>query len=151
MTRRTAFEEVVAVGCMATLVVITLLNVLTRYFTDQSFAWTEEISIFLMVTMTLAGACAAVRRDSHIRIEFVFAGGSAARQRRLKLVSAIVSACVFGALALLFVRVVADEIRWAETSMGLGVPRWWLTAAAPVLFALLTVRCLIFGWQARRA
>lgn len=143
------FEECVAVACMAVLVVITLLNVLTRYLTDQSFAWTEEISVFLMVTMTLAGASAAVQRDTHIRIEFVYASGDAARRLRLKRVSAAVSALVFGVLALLFARMVADEIRWAETSMGLGVPRWWFTAPAPVLFGLLTARCAIFGWRAR--
>jgi TRAP-type C4-dicarboxylate transport system permease small subunit len=146
---RAPFEEWVAVGCMAALVAITLLNVLTRYFTDQSFAWTEEISVFLMVTMTLAGASAAVQRDTHIRIELIYASGSAARQLRAKRLSAAVSALVFAVLALLFARMVADEIRWAETSMGLGVPRWWFTAPAPVLFVLLTLRCAIFGWNVR--
>ncbi len=41
-----ALEEGLAVACMVLLVVITLLNVVTRYFTDQSFAWTEELSVF---------------------------------------------------------------------------------------------------------
>ena len=60
------------------------------------------------------------------------------------------SALVFLLLTVLFVRVVADEIRWAETSMGLGVPRWWFTAAAPVLTAAVTVRALVLGWRVWR-
>ena len=85
-------EEALAVAAMALLVVITLLNVLTRYFTDESFAWTEELSVFLMVVMTLAGASAIALRDRHIRIEFLLnrrtAEGQEMPRRGLKLFGA---------------------------------------------------------------
>ena len=55
MKRPARIEEVLGVACMVVLVLLTLGNVLTRYLTDASFAWTEEISIFLIVVMTLAG------------------------------------------------------------------------------------------------
>ena len=45
---------------MAALLLITLVNVFVRYFTDQSFAWTEEISCFLMLVLAMAGSVAAV-------------------------------------------------------------------------------------------
>lgn len=134
--------------CMAALVVITLLNVVTRYLTEQSFAWTEEISIVLMVVMTLAGAAAAAARDAHIRIEALYDGGSPLRRRRLRVLSAAVTTLVFALLTLLFLRVVADEMRWSETSMGLGVPRWWFTAFAPLLTAAVAVRAALLGWRA---
>jgi len=150
VSRRVSFEEKVAVLCMAVLVVITLLNVVTRYLTDQSYAWTEEISIVLMVVMTLAGASGAMARDAHIRIEAIYDAGSESRRRKLRLLSAVVTALVFMVLTVLFVRMVADEVRWAETSMGLGVPRWWFTAAAPVLTAAITLRALQLAWRAWR-
>ena len=150
VSRRVPFEEKVAVLCMAVLVVITLLNVVTRYLTDQSYAWTEEISIVLMVVMTLAGASGAMARDAHIRIEAIYDAGSESRRRKLRLLSAVVTALVFALLTVLFLRMVADEVRWAETSMGLGVPRWWFTAAAPVLTAAITLRALLLAWRAWR-
>jgi TRAP-type C4-dicarboxylate transport system permease small subunit len=55
---------------LAALVLLTLINVVVRYLTDQSFAETEEISIFLMVVLTMAGAAAAASRDRHLRIEY---------------------------------------------------------------------------------
>ena len=146
-----ALEEGLAVACMAVLLVITLLNVLTRYFTDQSFAWSEEISIFLMVLMTLAGASAATGRDRHIRIEFFYDGGTLQRQRRLKVFGACLVALLFLVLALLFGRVVADEIRFEETSMGLGMPRWWFTAFSPVLCIAIALRSIGVAWSAARA
>ncbi|MCW5636490.1 MAG: TRAP transporter small permease [Rubrivivax sp.] len=145
-----ALEEGLAVACMALLVLITLGNVVTRYLTDESFAWTEEISVFLMVVMTLAGAAAAAARDRHVRIEFFYEGGSAARRRRLALFAACAAGLVFVVLAALFARVVADEIRYGETSMGLGVPRWWFTVFSPLLCAAVALRSFAFAWQVAR-
>jgi len=135
---------------MVALTLITLGNVLTRYLTDQSFAWTEEISVFLIVVMTLAGAAGVARRDGHIRIEYFYEGGSAARRRRLRLVAAAATSLAFLALSLLFGATVADEIRWAETSMGLGVPRWWFTVAIPPLCLAIAARAAQAGWHAWR-
>jgi TRAP-type C4-dicarboxylate transport system permease small subunit len=145
-----ALEEGLAVACMAVLLVITILNVLTRYFTDQSFAWSEEISVFLMVLMTLAGASAATGRDRHIRIEFFYDGGTLQRRRRLKVFGACLVALLFLVLALLFGRVVADEIRFEETSMGLGIPRWWFTLFSPLLCVAIALRSLGVAWTAAR-
>jgi len=64
------WEDTIAVLCMAGLVLLTLANVVVRYLTDETLAPTEEVSIALMVIMTLAGACGAATRDRHVRIDF---------------------------------------------------------------------------------
>lgn len=145
-----AFEEGLAVACMALLVLITLANVVTRYLTEQSFAWTEEISVFLIVVMTLAGASAAAARDRHIRIEFFYDAGSARRRLALKVAGACLAALTFGGLAFLFSLMVADEWRYGETSMGLGVPRWWYTIFSPLLCAAIALRCLGVAWRSAK-
>ena len=47
-------EDWLTVIVMDLLSLITFANVLVRYFTDQSFAWTEEFSVFLMIVLALA-------------------------------------------------------------------------------------------------
>lgn len=138
---RDRIENLIGVLAMAALMLITLGNVITRYLTDESFAWTEEISVFLMLVVTLAGAAAVAAADRHIRIEFFYASGSGARRRRLGVFGAWLTAAFFMALAGLFVFLVRDEIRYEETSMGLGVPRWWYDVWVPVL-------CLLVAWRA---
>ena len=137
-------EEALAVAAMALLVAITLLNVLTRYFTDESFAWTEELSVFLMVVMALSGASAIAMRDRHIRIEFLFnrrtPQGEEIPRRSLKLFSCLATSAVFALLAALFARWVWDQYRFSETSMGLGVPLWWYGLAMPVLCLAIAAR-----------
>jgi TRAP-type transport system small permease protein len=140
------WEERLMVACMAALVVITLINVLTRYLTDDSFAWTEEFSVALMVVMTLAGASAVAFRDRHIRIEFFFnrktVDGNDEPRRGLQRFGLILSGLFFVLMALLFTRLVWDQIRFAETSMGLGIPLWWYSAVIPPICLVIAWRCL---------
>ena len=63
-----AIEDWLTVIIMALLALITFSNVLVRYFTDASFAWTEEVSVFLMIVLAMVASSAAVARNRHIRI-----------------------------------------------------------------------------------
>jgi len=139
-------EDWLAALLMAALALITFANVLVRYFTDQSFAWTEEISIFLMIVVTLVGASSAVARNHHIRIELYADGGSPARRRRLALASHAVVTAFFLLLMALSTRLVWDEYVYEETSPAIGVPTWWYSVWLPVLslaIALRSLGCLI--------
>ncbi|MBP7931749.1 MAG: TRAP transporter small permease [Comamonas sp.] len=127
---------------MAALALITFANVLLRYFTDTSFAWTEEISIFLMIVLAMVGGSAAVARDQHIRIEFFSGNGSAQRRRRLARLGALMTALLFTVLAVLSVRLVWDDWRYEETSPGIGVPQWWYSMWLPICSVAIALRAL---------
>ena len=139
---------------MALLVLITLLNVVTRYLTDESFAWTEVISVRVMVAVAMAGASAVAARDAHIRIEFFFnrrlASGTESPRRRLKLLSLALSCGFFAVMAALFARWVWDQYRFTETSMGLGVPLWWYGVIIPPLALTIALRFFVAWWRALR-
>lgn len=135
-------EDWVGVIVMVLLVGITFANVVVRYFTDESFAWTEEFSVFLMIVLALVAGSAAVARDRNIRIEFFFERGSAARQRRLAILSALAVAVMFIALAVLGARITWDEYTFGETSPGIGVPSWWYSIWLPLLSAGIALRAL---------
>ncbi|MGD9773109.1 TRAP transporter small permease [Diaphorobacter sp.] len=140
--RSLRIEDWLTVIVMALLALITFANVLVRYFTNSSFAWTEEISVFLMIVLALVAGSAAVARDRHIRIEFFAESGTAARRRRLAQLGALLVAVLFAALAVLSVRVVWDDYRFEETSPGIGVPQWWYSVWLPVLSLLITWRAV---------
>lgn len=133
-------EDWIAALAMAALCLITMANVIVRYLSDESFAWTEEFSIFLLVLTTMAGTAAAAMRDNHIRIEYFLMAGSQRRQRALALFGALVTAIFFLALALLTGRMAWDDFHYAEISSGLGLPRWWYTAWVPALSVVIAFR-----------
>ena len=150
--RSLRLEDWLTVIVMALLALITFANVIVRYFTDTSFAWTEEISVFLMIVLALVAGSAAVARDVHIRIEWFAEGGSARRRQALARFGALLVALLFGAMAVLSMRVVWDDYRFGETSPGIGVPQWWYSVWLPVFSALITWRAIgLFIRRGRQA
>jgi TRAP-type C4-dicarboxylate transport system permease small subunit len=151
---RPTWEERIAVGSLALLLLITLANVVSRYVIDESLAWTEEVSVFLIVVLTLAGAAAVGRHDRHIRIEFFVnrrgPEGQDLPRRGLHLFGAATTCFTFLLLAALFGRWVFDQIQFAETSMGLGVPLWWYGIFVPPLCLAIAVRAAVVFRRLRR-
>ena len=143
-----AIEDWLTVVIMALLALITFANVLVRYFTSASFAWTEEVSVFLMIVLAMVAGSAAVARNRHIRIEFFADGGTPRRQRALATFGAAMVALLFGLIAVLSVRLVWDDVQYGETSPGIGVPQWWYSIWLPIISAALTLRAL--GLMLRR-
>src|SRR5690625_4543271 len=68
---KTRIESALAVFALAAICVISLANVVVRYTTEASFAFTEEFSVFLMVILTFAGGAMAARSNENIRISFL--------------------------------------------------------------------------------
>jgi TRAP-type C4-dicarboxylate transport system permease small subunit len=136
----TAVEEGIAAIAMALVCLITFGNVLVRYFTNASFAFTEEFSVFLLVVMTLAGASAGFARNRHIRMEY-FVGKVPARGRRA--VEVLVTACggaLFALVAWYGVKLFLDDWQYGTTSPGIGVPQWIYTVWLPVFSAIIALR-----------
>lgn len=127
---------------MAILALITFANVVVRYLTDQSFAWTEELSVVMMVLLTMVSASAAVVRNSHVRIEALVDNAPPARKRALESISALASVVAFLMLAGLGARLAWDDWRFDVTTPGIGLPQWWYTLWLPLLALLLAARAM---------
>jgi len=145
-------EDWLTVIVMGLLALITFANVIARYFTDQSFAWTEEFSVFLMIVLALVGSSAAVARDRHIRIEYFSDSGSLARRKGLARLGAALVALLFTLIGVLSIRLVWDDYRFGETSPGIGIPQWWYSVWLPIISLGIALRALgLFIRRGRRA
>ena len=137
-----SIEDRLGASLLAILLLITLVNVVVRYFTDQSFAWTEEISCILMLLLAMTGSAAAVVRDTHIRVEFFFERGSPQRQQRLALFSALSNALLFAVMGVLSAQMAWDEFRYDETSPAIGLPKWWYSVWLPIFCGVVCTRAV---------
>ncbi len=147
-----AIEDWLTVIVMGLLALITFANVVVRYFTSQSFAWTEEFSVFLMIVLALVAGSASVARNRQIRIEYFADNGPPARQKALARLGALMVFLLFALIAVLSTRVVYDDIKFGETSPGIGVPQWWYTIWLPAMSVIIAGRALgLFIRRGRRA
>lgn len=146
-----AIEDCLSVGLLFILSLITLGNVLTRYFTNTSFAWTEEISIFLMMVLTLVAGSAAAARNNNIQIDYLSNRVGPGPRRWLAVFSALAVVAMFGLMVWLGGQLAWDEFRFEETSPGLGIPKWIYTIWLPLLSLAIVLRALGVAWRAGRA
>ncbi|MFD2181922.1 TRAP transporter small permease [Rhodoplanes azumiensis] len=136
------FEKVLAAAAMAALCLITLGNVIARYLTNYSFAFTEEFSIALMVVVTLLGAGIATAADRQIRIVFFTGLLPRTAEKIAEVIASLATIAMFGLLVWLGARLVWDEYRFEVTSPGLGEPQWIYTLALPLLSLAVIARAL---------
>lgn len=143
-------EEAAAALAMALICAITFANVVVRYLTHASFAFTEEISVFLLVVLTLVGAAAAFARDLNIRVTF-FAEMLPPRPRRaLELTGMALSAVLFTLVAWYGWRFFLDDWKFGTTSPGLGIPQWMYSVWLVVLSVAIVARVLGRLWRVWR-
>lgn len=126
-------EEVAAAAAIGLLAIITFANVLVRYATKISFAFTEEFSVFLMVFMAFVGASSVAAKGGHLSISYLVDKLPEKWAWRLRLASSAIMGITFLILALLGAKMAYDEYRFEVTSPGLGVPTWLYTVWLPIL------------------
>jgi TRAP-type C4-dicarboxylate transport system permease small subunit len=135
-------EDVLAALAMAVLVMITAANVAVRYLSDASFAWTEEISVIVMVVMVFAGAATAVHRGGHICMDLLSQRGGLSWRRWASRVGRLSTVLAFLILAMLMFKTCWEQFNYQERNT-LDLPHWWFTLPEALL-------CLLVAWRALR-
>ena len=126
-------EENLAGIAIALLGIITFANVVVRYLTNFSFAFTEEFSVFLMVFMALIGGSSVMAKQGHLNIRYLVDKLSPKARRATLIVAILLTAFTFLLLAVFGARMAWDEYRFEVTSPGLGLPTWIYTVWLPLL------------------
>lgn len=142
------FERLIAALAMAAICIISFANVLVRYISNYSFAFTEEYSTFLMVLLTFVGASVGIARNSHMRVAF-FAERGRSWRRFSGTAARVASLVMFGMIAWYGGWLTWDQYRFEELSAGLGVPTWIYTIWMPLLSVLIMARILFAWWKER--
>ena len=143
-------EEALGAAALGLICAISFANVVVRYATNVSFAFTEEFSVFLLAFMTFIGASLAFAKDGHIRILFFVERLPPSLRRACGWISLGVTVALLGLIAYYGALFTLDEWRYGETSPGLGYPNWIYTVWLPLLVAAMLARLAGRAWAAYR-
>jgi len=135
-----AVETCVAGGLLVAVAVVVLLQVLMRYLLAQPNPWSEEVSRFCFIWLSLLGASLAVEKRSHFRFDQVVKK-LAPRVRRAVEVAACAVVLIF-ALLLIGTGIALMDLTMGERSAALNLPVALVYAAAPVSGVLMVVHML---------
>lgn len=136
-----ALESWLGIIALGGISLISLANVVVRYTTNASFAFTEEFSVFLMVVLAFSGAAVAARSNEHIRISLLENYLGLAGRRIVYVLQWLGSAVVLGLIVWYGGWLTYEEYSWESLSPGLGYPTWVYFIWLPVLASAIIVRC----------
>ncbi len=141
------FEEVLGSLLLAAMAVIAFTNVIVRYCTTFSFAWSEEMTVNFFVWVTMLGAARAFRDGTHLSMSIVYESLPRLGRRCCYVLACLIGIIFFGALIYTGSLEVMDEYELESISESLGIPVWWYTIATPLFSALIIARMLQRAWQ----
>ena len=130
----TAGALLVAVAC------VVLLQVLMRYLFAYPNPWSEEVSRYCFIWLSLLGASLAVEHRAHFRFDQV-TGKLAPRTKRAVETGARAVVLIF-AFLLIGTGIALMDLTMAERSPALNLPVALVYAAAPVSGALMVIHML---------
>ncbi len=140
-------EEIAGVALLAGMAILAFINVITRYFIQYSFAFTEEVEVAALVWLTMLGAAAGFRRGIHLGFNLLALRFPNLGKKILYPIASIltiVTICVLIRYSLLQIK---DELALKIATEALGIPQWWYTLALPVGGILMIVRVIEATWK----
>lgn len=136
------FEEILGAFLLAVMVTIAFLNVVVRYCTSFSFAWSEEMTVNFFVWVTLLGTARAYRDGSHLAMNIVYDSLPKSGRVCCYILACLLCLIFFGALVYTGSLEVVDEYELQSISESLAIPVWWYTLATPIFSLLIILRML---------
>jgi TRAP-type C4-dicarboxylate transport system permease small subunit len=140
-----AGEDWVTLGVFWVLAFVVFYQVFTRYALNDAAGWTEEIARYLLIAVTFLGGAMAVRRGTHIQVDFVYRFLPRAAGRVMSTFVDAVRAAFFGYAVwltwLLLDRIGSQRMAVVELPIGL------VFGAMLAGFAIMFGRALQVGWR----
>lgn len=131
-----SWEDVIPFIFFWSLAVVVFLQFYTRYFVNNSFAWTEEIARYLLICVTFAGAIMAMRKRSHIAVEVLHVY---LPQRLSHWILVVIDAIVAGFSVFLAETAARLALRSTGYMVSVDIPKSWLYWIVCVSFAGMAI------------
>ena len=130
------------------LALVVFLQFFTRYVLNDSLGWTEEIARFLLIAVTFTGSIMAVRKQTHIAVEFLYRWVPRTGRRIAQTLIDLVAIAFYGGLAYLSGQLAG---RTRQMMVSIDVPKsvvYWFVAAC---FAVMTFYAIRNAWMHLRS
>lgn len=123
---------------------VVFLQFFSRYVLNDSIGWTEEIARYLLIGVTFVGAALAVRKNSHIAVEFFYRYLPGAWGRALSTLVDLLGVVFFGLSAWITAKLaLKTNQKMASVELGKDVVYWIVFVA----FVVMTLYALRVAWR----
>lgn len=136
-------EKVLCCLTLITMVVITFVNVVSRFFFHLSLSFSEEITTGLFVLLSLLGSAIGVRKKSHLGLNVVTDHFPQAVQHGLHFFACLLGTAFCGLMTYTGIQMAVAEYKAGQVTASLQWPEWIFGSLLPLGFAFVTIRFLM--------
>lgn len=133
-------EKYVCVIAFSVMLILTFVNVVSRFALHMSLSFSEEIVTSLFVLASLAGTSAAIRDGSHLGLDYFTSFMPKSVQRLLTILGNLLGMIMCAIIMYLGVFMVIQEYTTKQLSATMQWPEWIYGLSVPVGAALLIFR-----------
>ena len=134
------FEERAVTVILSAMTVLYSLSIISRYVTNISIPWAEELVRFCFIWTVFLGASIGAKKGAHLGVAVIYSSLPAKWQKYASIL--ITACCVFtcGVLAWNGMNMVHLQFNMGQKSSQLGVPIFLVGLAVPVGLSLCILR-----------
>ena len=117
-------EEVLCVIALVIMTVLTFANVIARYVFSASFSFSEEITTYLFVLLSLLGSAVAARRKAHLGFTALIDIVPENVRRIFHAISFLLATLFSSALFVFGMKMVYSQMSRGQVTAGMQWPEW---------------------------
>ena len=135
-------EDIICAICMIIMTALTFANVVARYVFSASFSFSEEITTYLFVLLSLIGSAAAARRKAHLGFTAILDLLPKGLQRAIQTMSYLIATVFSAALFWYGISMVQSQIYHGQVTAGMQWPEWIFGSFVPIGAFFITIEFL---------
>ena len=135
-------EDIICAICLIVMTALTFANVIARYVFSASFSFSEEITTYLFVLLSLIGSAAAARRKAHLGFTAILDLLPAGLKRGIQTMSYALATAFSAALFWYGISMVQSQIYHGQVTAGMQWPEWIFGSFVPIGAFFITVEFL---------
>lgn len=133
-------EEGLAAACLVVMTVLTFANVVARHVFSASFSFSEEITTYLFVLLSLLGTAVAAKRRAHLGLTILTDAVSPKVKKIMEIISYLLATLFSAAIFYYGVRMVMNQRMLGQVTAGMQWPEWIFGSFVPIGAFFVVVR-----------
>ena len=135
-------EDIICAICLVVMTALTFANVIARYVFSASFSFSEEITTYLFVLLSLIGSAAAARRKAHLGFTAILDLFPDGLKRAIQTFSYLMATLFSAALFWYGINMVQSQIYHGQVTAGMQWPEWIFGSFVPLGAFFITIEFL---------
>lgn len=133
-------EEILAAICLIIMTILTFANVVARYVFSASFSFSEEITTYLFVLLSLLGTAIAAKRSEHLGLSIVTDAVSPKAEKILRIIGYAVAVLFSGSIFYYGIFMVKNQRMLGQVTAGMQWPEWIFGSFVPIGAFFVVIR-----------